>query len=70
MGYFNSIVAEGSTNKVVGPFGLSKRNEIDKMLINFCKQHDLVVKRTWVKKRKTKPHTWKSPGDRKRYQID
>jgi hypothetical protein len=27
MGEFNSIVEEGSTNKVVGPFGLCRRNE-------------------------------------------
>jgi hypothetical protein len=27
MGDFNSIVGEGSTDKVVGPFGLSRRNE-------------------------------------------
>ena len=40
------------------------------MLNNFCKQHYLVVMNTWFKKRKTKLYTWKSPGDRKRYQID
>jgi hypothetical protein len=27
MGDFNSIMGEGSTDKVVGPFGLCKRNE-------------------------------------------
>ena len=47
MGDFNSIVGEGSTDKMVGPFGLVKRNERDKVLINFCKQHDLVVMNTW-----------------------
>ena len=40
------------------------------MLIDFCKQHDLVVTNTWLKKIKTKLYTWKSPGDRNRYQID
>jgi Metal-dependent hydrolase len=40
------------------------------MLINFCKQHDLVVMNTWFKKRKTKLFTWKSPGNKNRYQID
>ena len=44
MGDFNSIVGEGSTDKVVGPFGLGKRNERAKM--NFCRQHDLVVMNT------------------------
>ena len=70
MGDFNSIVGEGSTDKVVGPFGLGRRNERGKMLIDFCKQHDLVVMNTWFKKRKTKLYTWKSPGDRERYQVD
>ena len=57
MGDFNSIVGEGSTNKVVGLFGLGKRNERGKMLIDFCKQHDLAVMNTWYKKRKTNLYT-------------
>jgi hypothetical protein len=32
---FNSIVGEGSTNKLVGPLGPCKRNERGKMLITF-----------------------------------
>ena len=68
MGDFRSIMGERSTDKVVGPFG--KINERGKMLINFCKQHDLVVMNTWFKERKTKLYTWKTPEDRKRYQID
>jgi hypothetical protein len=32
-----------STNKNVGPFGFSGRNERGKMLITFCRQLDLVV---------------------------
>ena len=67
---FNSIVGGGSTDKVVGPFGLGKRNEGCKMLIDFCKHHDVVLMNTWFKKRKTKLYTWKSAGDRKQYQID
>ena len=42
MGDFNSIVGEVSTDKVVELFGLGERNERGKMLIDFCKQHDLV----------------------------
>ena len=34
---FNSILGEESTDKVVGPFGLCRRNERGKMLIDFCK---------------------------------
>ena len=40
------------------------------MLIDFSKQHDLVVMNTWLKKRKTKLYTWQSPADRNGYQID
>ena len=61
MGDFNSIVGEGSADKVVGPFGLGRRNKRSKMLIDFCKQHDLVVMNTLFKKRKTKLYKWKSP---------
>ena len=32
--------------------------------------HQEFVMNTWFKKRKTKQYTWKSPGDRKRYQIN
>ena len=55
---------------MVGPFELGRRNQRGKMLIDFCKQHDLVVINTWFKKRKTMLYTWKSPGERNRYQID
>ena len=59
MGDFNSIAGEGSTDKVVGPFVLCKRNERGKMLINVCKQHDLIMMNTWLKKRETNLYTWK-----------
>ena len=32
---FNSIVGDGSTSKVLGPFGLGTKNERDKIDINF-----------------------------------
>jgi hypothetical protein len=66
IGDFNSIMGEKSTYKVVGPFGLGKRNERGKMIIDFCKQHNFVVKNTWFKKIKSKLYTWKIPADRKR----
>ena len=50
--------------------GSTKRNVRGKMFINFCREHDLVVMNTWFKKRKMKLYIWKSPGDRKLYQID
>jgi hypothetical protein len=50
LGGFKSIVREGTTNKVV--FGLGRRDEKSKMLINFWRQHDLVMIYVWFKKRK------------------
>ena len=70
MGDFNSIVGDRSTEKAVGLFGLGRRNERGKRLIDFCKQHDFVVMNNWFKKIKPKLCTWKSPGDRKRHEID
>jgi hypothetical protein len=50
MGDFNCIVGEGSTDMVDGIFGLARRNDKGKILIEFCKQHDLVVMNTWLNK--------------------
>jgi hypothetical protein len=50
-GDFNRIVGEGSTNKVVRPFGVSRRIKRSKMLINVCRKYDLIVMTTWFKKR-------------------
>ena len=54
---------------MIGPFELGKRNEKSNILIDFWKQHRLVVMNMWFKIRKTELYTWKSPGDRKLYQI-
>ena len=42
MGDFNSIVGEGSTDKVVGPFGIGRRNERGKMVIDFSSDEYVV----------------------------
>ena len=68
LGGFKSIVREGTTNKVV--FGLGRRDEKSKMLINFWRQHDLVMIYVWFKKRKINLYVWKNPEDQKHQQID
>jgi hypothetical protein len=40
------------------------------MLIDFCERNELVITNTWFKKPKRRLYTWKSPGDRSRYQLD
>ncbi|WP_330950458.1 hypothetical protein, partial [Streptococcus anginosus] len=60
VGDFNSVVGEGCQEMIVGAHGLGRRNERWKMLIDFCKQHDLIVTNTRYKKRKIKLYTWKN----------
>ena len=42
MGDFNSIVGEGSKNKVVWPIQLNKRND-RKKIFDFQKQHEFLL---------------------------
>ncbi|XP_026467839.1 craniofacial development protein 2-like [Ctenocephalides felis] len=70
MGDFNAIVGKGSEKKIVGKYGLGRRNDRGNMLIDFCRRNNLMITNTRFKNRKTKLYTWKSPGDSERYQID
>src|SRR6476469_5382073 len=70
MGDFNAVVVEGKEDRVVGKFGLEKRNDRGERLIEFCKSQNLVITNTWIEQEKTRRHTWKSPGDFRRYRID
>src|SRR5678815_2678839 len=47
MGDFNASVGEGSDEKVVGKYGLGKRNERGQRLIEFRKKNKLVITNTW-----------------------
>jgi flagellar biosynthesis chaperone FliJ len=40
------------------------------MLMDFCERNGLVITNTWFKKRRRRLYTWKSLGDRSRYQLD
>jgi len=70
MGDWNAVVGEGRDDKVVGDFGLGKRNERGQTLVDFCKRLGLVVTNTWFKHEKRRRYTWKKPGDTGRYQLD
>lgn len=52
MGDLNTIVEEGCEQKVVGAYGIRRRNDRRRMLIDFCQRHDLVLTNTWFKKSK------------------
>lgn len=70
MGDFNAIVGEGSDEKVIGKYGLGKRNDRGQRMIEFCKKNNLVVTNTWFQQEKRRRYTWTKPGDTGRFQID
>jgi exonuclease III len=70
MGDWNSVIGNKAHHNTVGPYGLGRRNQRGQMLIDFCERNGLVITNTWFKKPKRRLYTWKSPGDRSRYQLD
>src|SRR6476661_6079280 len=70
MGDFNAVVGESKEDRVVGKFGLGKRNDRGESLIEFYKSQHLVITNTWFEQEKRRRYTWKSPGDLRTYQID
>jgi hypothetical protein len=67
---WNSVVGNKAYHNTVGPHGLGRRNQRFQMLIDFCEINGLVIKNTWFKKPKRRLYTWKSPGDKSRFQLD
>jgi exonuclease III len=69
-GDWNSVVGDKAHHNTVGPYGLGRRNRRGQMLIDFCERNGLVITNTLFKKPKRRLYTWKSPGDKSRYQLD
>ena len=51
------MVGEGKEDRVVGKFGLGKRNDKGERLIEFCKSQNLVITNTWFEQEKNEEGT-------------
>ena len=49
---------------------MGKRNDNGELLIDFCKEEDLVLANTWFEQRYKNRHAWESPDGKSRNQID
>ncbi|KAL4088715.1 hypothetical protein QTP88_023799 [Uroleucon formosanum] len=70
MGDWNAIVGDSTDGREVGKYGLGTRNERGDRLIEFCRQHDLIITNTLFMNHKRRRYTFKMPGDINRYQLD
>src|SRR6476619_7890448 len=52
IGDFNAVVGEDKEDRVVGKFGLGKRNGRGERLIEFCSSQNLVITITWFEQEK------------------
>ena len=70
MGDSNAKVGDERYQNIVGMHGLGQRNERGERLIQFYQENKLIIANTWFQQPVRKLHTWKSPGDISRNQID
>ena len=70
LGDFNTEVVREKQGKTVGPHGLGTRNERAERLVDWCKEKTLLFMSTWFETHPRHRHTWVSPGDRARSQIE
>ena len=47
IGDFNAKVGEGSIENIIGPYRLGEINSRGERLVDWCKEHKLVVSNTW-----------------------
>ena len=70
IGDYNAKIGEGRDNKTVGPHGLGTRNERGNRLIEFATKHKVFITNTWFEQKRSARHTWTSPDDNTKNQID
>src|SRR5437867_11915824 len=54
----------------VGPFGLGARSENGQCIVELCMSHNLFVTNTWFQQKRSAQHSWVSPDDKTKNQID
>ena len=70
MGDLNAKIGDDRYKNIVGMHGLGQRNERGERLIQFCQENKLIIANTSLQQPVRKLHTWNSPGDISRNQID
>ena len=70
IGDWNAKVGSQEIPGVTGRFGLGRRNEAGKRLIEFCQENGLVIANTLFQQHKRRLYTWTSPDGQHRNQID
>ena len=69
-GDFNAKVGKGSKDKNMGAYGLGQRNERGKRLVEWVKEHGMIIGNTIFCQPPRRLWTWRSPGDNIRNQIN
>uniref|UniRef100_A0A8D8LZ42 Craniofacial development protein 2 n=3 Tax=Cacopsylla melanoneura TaxID=428564 RepID=A0A8D8LZ42_9HEMI len=70
MGDFNSKVGSQKIDDIIGPYGLGDKNSAGDDLIAFCHENNLFLANTWFQQKESARHTWTSPGQNIKNQID
>ena len=63
-------VCECKEADIVGPHGFATRNDLEEILVDWCKENDMVITNTWFMNRKRRKYTWISPYSNSHNQID
>ena len=69
IGDWNAKVGSDISNGITGNFGLGERNDRGDELVEFCSRNDLGIMNTFFKLYPRR-HTWRSPDNITRHQID
>ena len=64
-GDFNAKVGKGCKDKNVGAYRLGQRNEKGNRLVEWAKEHGMIIGNTIFCQPPRRLWTWKSPGDNK-----